>query len=440
MKWKTALTAVLWTAIGSAARAEESLQERLERLEQKQAVLERKYEVDQESAAGKTGETLAGGAVKDGFALKSADGSFQLKLTGVVQTDARFLLSDEPRAFTDTFSLAKVRPSVEGTVQKHVDFRIVPEFAGTASVQDAYFDLKHFPAVRLRLGKFKVPFALERLQGDPVLLFVERGFPAVLTPNRDVGFQLFGELWNGALAWQAGLFNGATDGGSADTDTTDDKEAVGRLFVLPVKDLGLGAAYSRGTVQGTPTAAALPSYRTNGQQTFFAYRTDVLADGARTRFSPQAYWYPGSWSFLGEYVASSQEVKRGTTTFASTTFDELTHAAWQVAVAYVLTGEKSSYKGLKPKKSFDPKAGTWGALELAARYSELTLDEDAFTRYADPATAPRSARLLSGGVNWHLNANVKVAVNYDYTRFTRGAAAGDRDDERLLVTRFQLTY
>src|SRR5205823_3707158 len=85
--------------------------------------------------------------------------------------------------------------------------------------------------------KFKEPVGLERLQSGANLLFVERGLPTQLVPNRDVGVQLHGELFDGAVNYAAGLFNGVQDSGSGDSDvgSDDHKDVAARLFAQPFK-------------------------------------------------------------------------------------------------------------------------------------------------------------------------------------------------------------
>lgn len=419
-------------------------------LEQRIAILERKYEIAQEEAAAKTLTGANVGAGKGGFQIKSNDGNFVLKLTGYVQTDYRDYLSDADQ-FTDQFLLRRVRPSFEGTINKVVDFRILPDFAngggtsGSSLLQDAYVELKTFPKAKFRAGKFKGPFSLERLQSGTALNFVERAFPTSLAPNRETGIQISGDLADGVLSYQAGVFNGVIDGSSGETDVTDGKDYIGRVFAHPFKKttgflqgLGVGVAASVGEQRGTAASSQLPSYRTNGQQTFFSYRSgDTFAFGDRTRVSPQGYWYGSNKSLFGEYTISEQDVRRATTT---TTTDSIANRGWVVAGTWVLTGEKTSFRGVKPKKAFDPKNGGWGAFELAARYSELRVDNKAFPRYANPATAARRAKAWTGGFNWYLNEAVKVVSNYEYTTFEGGAANGSRRPERAVLSRVQLVY
>src|SRR5580765_1643198 len=99
-------------------------------------------------------------AGKGGFFLTSPDGDFVIKIRGYIQADGRFFFQDQPAA-VDTFVLRRVRPIFEGTVYKYFDFKLMPDFAGgTTVLQEAYFDTKFHPAIKLRVGKFKTPFAL----------------------------------------------------------------------------------------------------------------------------------------------------------------------------------------------------------------------------------------------------------------------------------------
>ena len=406
------------TLAGTVALAAET-EQRVGELDQKVRIIERKLELAEESAQAKAREATLLKAGKDGFALSSADGAFLLKLRGYVQTDARFYLSDDEKPATDTFALRRVRPIFEGVLGKSVDFRIMPDFGGGSTVlQDAYLGYTASPILKLRIGKFKAPFGLERLQSATDILFIERAHPTSLAPNRDIGLQVFGDVGDGVLQYALGAFNGVSDGGSADADSNDGKDLVGRLFTEPLKNsevpllagLGLGFAVSVGDQEGSVSAPGLPSFKTTGQQTFFSYKTStneaeaVIADGQRTRIGPQAWYYWNSLGVLAEYTVSSQEVLKGNKT------KTLDNDAGQVAISYVLTGEEASFKGVVPKKPLDPAKRQWGAWELAARLSQLNVDDAAFPDFADSKKSAKATSTWGVGVNWYLSKNAKVGA------------------------------
>jgi phosphate-selective porin OprO/OprP len=420
----------------------------LEQLDQKIRVLERKLELADEAAAAKAKATPAVTAGPDGFALTSPDKAFALKLRGYAQTDGRFFIDDDANTGNDTVLLRRARVIVDGALGSYFDFRIAPDFGNAKSeVQDAYLDIKAARAATLRVGRTKVPFGLERLQSSAETLFVETALSTALTPNYDEGVTLYGTA--GVLDYALGAFNGGPDGASVDSDSNDEKDLAARFFVTPFKNsdasalsgLSLGVAGTWGKQDGSETSPGLPSFKTSGQQTFFAYATSTnkggtaYADGDRVRLAPQLYYAAGAFGFLGEYIVSAQDAANGS---GSETVD---NTGWQLAATFVLTGETPSLRGVRPLKPFNPAAGQWGAVELAARVSRLDVDDDAFDAgLADLKKSASAADSVGAGVNWYLTRNAKLILNYEQTTFDGGAAAGDRPDEKAVLARAQFSF
>jgi phosphate-selective porin OprO/OprP len=383
---------------------------------------------------------------RNGFTLQSETGDFVLRLTGYAQADGRFAAGDDGAgAVTDTFVLRRVRTILQGTVARHFEFYLNPDFGGgTTVLQDAYLDVRFSPKLRFRAGKIKTPFGIERLQSGASLLFVERALPNNLVPNRDVGLQAHGELAGGRVAYQAAVLNGVPDGGSVDLDTNDAKDLAGRVFfqpwrtsgVSPWRGLGFGVAASRGKAAG-----ALRSYSSVSQVPVFSYAATVTASGDRTRWSPQGWLYLGRMGLLAEYVQATHQVQNAVAGRPTTTA-ELTHSAWSVSGSVLLTGEDATYGNVKPKDFFVPGTGTWGALQLAARVNRVEADAGAFERgFADPTRSVRRATAWALGLNWIWNSHLKYVLDYEQTSFDGGAAAGaDRATEKSVQTRLQLSF
>jgi phosphate-selective porin OprO/OprP len=426
-----------WAAADPSA---EDLRVLVEDLREEVSVLRRKLEVNEEASAAKGPQPLAG-AGSDGFYVRTPDKSFDLRFRAYTHFDARYF-TEEDDAFTDTFTFRRVRPIVEGTLGNVVDFRIMPDFANSTLVlQDAYLNLKYFPLANLQAGKFKGPFGLERLQSATTMTFVERALPTQLVPNRDLGMMLHGNWREGFLQYQLALMNGVSDGASADVDSADGKEFVGRLFMHPFQDstaewlsgLGLGFAVDYGRQDSGAPAA----YRTQGQATFFQYAAGTELTGSRVRYSPQGYYYWGPFGLLAEYVNTSTDLVR------LGEKEQFDNDAWQIAVNYVITGENASFKGVVPRSDFAPGQGGWGAWEVAARYHELHVDQDAFDAgFASILTSASDAKAWGVGVNWYLNRWVKLMLDYDRTSFDGGGGAdgGDRPAESVVFLRWQLSY
>jgi phosphate-selective porin OprO/OprP len=440
---------VAWAPQIVAQQDSASLEARVNELDQQVRILQRLRELAADSAAAAAKDKVSATASgKDGFSIKSADGKFAVRLKGLVQADGRFFLSDSAVPVTNTFFIRRARPILEATVGKYLEFRVQPDFGQGATVLfDAYTDVKIAPAFAVRAGKFKPAVDLERYQSASDIVFAERALATNLAPNRDVGLQLSGDLGSGAFTWQAGVFNGVPDLGNGDGDVSDAKDFAGRVFFQPFKTgtvggLGVGVAGTTGLERGIAAAPALASYRTPGQQTWFRYASstttpanNVFANGRRARLAPQAYLYTGPLGLHAEYIQSWQAVSR-----AGAATVKLKHTAWQTTGSFFLTGEKNSFKSAAPKKAFDPKAGTFGALELAARYSELSIDDATFPTFASAASTPSKAKAWAVGVNWYLARAIKVVVDYEHTTFTGGTVAGDREPENFVVTRVQHSF
>lgn len=379
-----------------------------------------------------------------GLSVKGS-GGLEIKVRGLVQGDGRFFINDEVNEQSDGWLLRRVRPTLEGTLGPLIGFRLTPEFAGdSATVVDAYLDLKFDPRATVRLGKVKGPVGLERLQSASAIALIERGFPTELSPNRDLGVQLQGALAGERLNYVLGAYNGTADGRDATSTNTDGEfEWAGRVFAQPweksdgaLRGLGFGVAGSIGDKSGAGNAV-LPRYRSPGQVQIFNYRANVIADGEHSRWSPQGYYYNGPFGVLGEYIRSSQAVA-----LPSGPRDTLDHAAWQVVGGWVLTGEAASYRGVAaPNNPFAPGGAGWGAMEVGARYGELRMDEDAFPLFADPALVAFQARSWGVGLNWYLTGNFKLVANVVHTQFDgAGAPGSDREDETLFNTRAQFSF
>lgn len=115
---------------------------------------------------------------QDGFLVQSGDGGFRLQLGLLAQADGRFALDDSNDAVVDAFVAKRLRPSLRGRVGQHFEFNFNPDFGnGTFVMQDAYLDTIFSPAFRIRVGKGKAPFGLERLHSASHLSFYDRALP-----------------------------------------------------------------------------------------------------------------------------------------------------------------------------------------------------------------------------------------------------------------------
>jgi len=486
-----------------AAPAVATISPDVAKLKTKVNVLERKLEVQEEvnTVAFKKLPIFDGG--ENGFKITSSNKEHQLRIGSSIQTDYRNFLGDNPPAWIpgspgwyggvgpDSIFLRQARIILEGYVFNDIYFKLMPDFAQNSNssnlIPDAFVDFAYQPKASLLVGKYKPSIGLERLQGDANTVFLERAFPTNLAPNRDMGLQLHGAFakpgYNTEKApgpidsknfftYQVGITNGTGDSGNiamngalpnSASSFANNKEFDGRIFAQPFQHSGYDWLEGFGVgVSGSfsnPDHLALVAQRTPlGQSQFIDYtqvngqtKGTLTSNGNANRIYPQAYWYKGPFGLMGEYVASTQTLNATSNSRGNNNLTQ-TNTASHVQFSYVVTGEDNQFEGVKPIRKFDPGKGTWGALQLAARWSQLTLDNDSF-KLLDPTKSASEATEFTVGANWFLNKYSLIRFDYENVWFTGGAGTpgattngvtsyniANRPSEQVLSTRFQLAF
>lgn len=416
------------------------------------------------------------------------EGAFKFKIGGLLQPQLRTFINT-PDA-TSTFLIRRARLNLEGSMFSNFDWKLQTDFqtngvdnSTSTTVQDAYVGAKAFDWLQLRIGKMKSPIGVERWQSAHARWFTDLITTTYLVPNREVGAMLWGNVGDGLAEYYTGIFNGAPDGGSSNVSTpgqnTKDFEArlavtpFTKTSIVPLKKLTAGAG-----VTYAPQLNGLGTYATANQQSFFKYRSSTInatnADpGEQVRFVPnlQYFWGPfglyaeAAWSTVGvsgtrtttktkpvvkktnvvdskgKTIGSFTTTSNSTTTTIQEYSTNLTNFGWQIAASYMLTGEENSFRAISPRRKFSPSTGGWGALQLTARVGQLTVDSNAFPIYADPNTQAEQSTTFGTGLNWILNDNAKLTLQYDYTSFIGGAANGaDRPDANAITSQFQVYF
>lgn len=376
--------------------------------------------------------------------------AYKFRLGTLLQPQGRFFL--ETPDDTSTFLMRRARLILDGTVYRNFDFLFQVDLLASGlnnststTVQDAWVNGKAWDWLQLRAGKMKSPIGIERWQSANARWFTDMITTTYIVPNRSIGAMLHGKIHGGVAEYWASLVNGEPNGGSSDfsSDGQNTKEFQGRLALTPfaktdwdpLKQLTVGAG-----VTYAPQLNGLGRYGTANQQQFFGYNASTISDtranpGEQVRFVPNASYFWGPFGAYVEAAWSTTGVVNGNDTA------NLNDFAWQVAASYVLTGEKSSYRAIKPKRPFNPSAGEWGAFQVAARAGQLSVDGATFPIYADPDAWARESTTFGVALNWILNDNVKVSLEYDYTSFLGGAPdGGDAPDNNAITTQVQLSF
>jgi len=252
----------------------------------------------------------------------------------------------------------------------------------------------------LRIGQSKTPVGFEGNTSSNAPTFIELALSTqAVYENRRVGvdWALSRPSWLAAVGYYGGDLQGDNDGHTL----------AGRLAWVPRHQPGdvlhLGVTASRESPASSVNGLGLanvPSARFRstpeaGLSPLYLVDSGTLKNVDKVdRYGFEALWIRGPWSLQGEYLR------------ANTSFDDGKPAyridGWYAFASWVATGESRPYKdgnvgNVQPTRP-------WGAVEFAARYSTVNLD--------DGSTMGGREHDWTLGVNWYLGRHLKLQANY----------------------------
>jgi len=385
--------------------------------------------------------------------IATPDGKFKFALRSVVQFDAAHYNVSPRTAANDLGSgtnFRRARLGFDGTAFKDWNYALWGEFGGSggesALLNQAYIEYAGFKPfgldepLRVRIGAWATPAGLEDATSNTESLFLERAAVAELVRNfatgdgrTGVGATLRGQRW-----YASALFSGKVVGTPATTEFDQQTGYAFRVAFNPLKgadyDVHIGANLQSilnpaDTTAGPVSSRAVrlqerPELRMSGLR--------LVDTGAINSDGLTAYGLEGGASFKNFYAAG-EWYKIDVNRQGVSAFDP-SFSGWYLQGAWTITGERHAWSnvnggftGIKPAKPFDRSKGDWGALELAARYSELDLnDRSGVLGSAAPAGGVRGGeqKITTVGLNWYPNNTVRFLLDYQWARVKRLNAAG----------------
>jgi len=151
--------------------------------------------------------------------IKPAGKASRLSIGGFVHAQAEAGGRVDPRFSDDNdrIFLRRTRLNAGGVFAEGFDFKVELELSGTlasssglrAQATDAYAGWTKYPAANVRIGQLKAPFGLEQMASDLRILTPERTLGTDrITPARQIGVQVAGELAKKRFGYALGVFNG----------------------------------------------------------------------------------------------------------------------------------------------------------------------------------------------------------------------------------------
>ena len=396
---------------------------------------------------------------KDGFCLAApGEEMVSLCIGGLLQADYRYFKYDNEDPDKNGFDLRRVRMLLKGSMLRHFDYKFEYEFEGAGSrrLLDAYVDANVLADASFRVGQFKTPYGFEWLTKDKNLVFAERSMGAYLTPGRDLGVMAHGSMWQDAINYGIGLFNG--DGmDDATTGDEDSPEWVGRLVVSPFKNwnkpelehLQVGGSFGYAKIDRTNVNVLA---KTTGLTSFFnvasSAKFNIIRDAdTRTRYGAEFAWTYGPLFLSGEYF----QLNFKDITTSSDQFD-VKLEDYYISLLWMLTGERPVLRNgilqpIQPDQSIWN--GGWGGFGLAMRYDVFEADESVYDNLIIVGNSVAEAKAYSIALNWYLDPYVKLILDYTNTKFDQpllifrdpiSGTAIYSEKEDVITTRFQFEF
>ena len=278
---------------------------------------------------------------------------------------------------------------------------------GKVVFKDVYMELLDLP-FNITVGHFKEPFSLEELTSSRFVTFMERAsINQAFVPSRNAGIQLSANLADKMIYMAFGAFKEVGDYPTnlVANDGEDLWAVTARIAASPVYNeetntvVHLGIAFSSRDLgdEGVARLRARPETHMGNR----LVDTHNIEAAMATLLGVEAAGVFGSFSLQGEYVSDSLD---------SPTNGDPVFSGYYVEASFWLTGENRKYKRSsavfdrpKVKNLFLLQQG-FGALQLAARYSNLNLN--------DGDIEGGKMNDFTIGLNWYPVDNARIMLNY----------------------------
>ncbi|HEV2674706.1 MAG TPA: porin [Aliidongia sp.] len=393
------------------------------------------------------------------FGLSSADGRNTIQLTGRVQFDAGDYLNYQPgkgnavRDLSSGVNARRARLGVVGKFDGDWAYGLIYDFGGssdtltntnsgapTSGLQNAYIQYNGFKGTTIEGGYLDLPITLDEATSSNDIMFLERAASVNIANLIAAGDfrSSFGAHWNDDRLWFGAYVSGPTSGaqhniGSLGGSASQTGVAGRAAFqALQGADYSLHIGGDVESLLNPPHAGGFRSITFSDRPELRVDPTSILTSGAINNVSGATAYeaeLAGGYRSLflqGEYF--HYQVDRDTQ--PGLDFDgAYAEASWTV------TGEHrkynagtAAYGGIVPDHPLafteDGISGL-GALELAARYSYVDLNDDFQSGKTTASTggiAGGFQRVYTAGVNWYPNSNIRFMLDYLHGHISKAQA------------------
>jgi phosphate-selective porin OprO/OprP len=257
----------------------------------------------------------------------------------------------------------------------------------------------------LKFGFFKAPMSMESLQKSSGIMMMERPAPVTaLAPSYKLGTQLGGARKDKRATLYGGWF---ADG--ADTDSGDASQSSTRLIgrgTWLIRDastedsrllhFGMSGSHMLTTGEGV-------RYRARPESYLAPYLVDTgnLGGDSAVGYGLESAWVAGPLTIQAEGLGSFADDAAN---------NDLHFFGAYISAGWFLTGESRPYNRelgtfstIEPLQNFSFKGRSWGALEVAGRFS--------YTDLSDGPVHGGEMAIYSAGINCYLTKRHRIMLD-----------------------------
>jgi phosphate-selective porin OprO and OprP len=389
--------------------------------------------------------------------ISTADGQNSIGITGRFHWDAGDYFGVHannahvgPTDLNSGENIRRARLGVVGKVLGDWNYALIYDFGGstdngagtpgstgaTASggIETAELTYNGFRPFAVEGGIEDVPYTLDEATSSNDMMFIERSSSQVIAANLAAGDfrENFGAHWNTDRLWLGAYFTGPATG-TIHGITNGVAQEVGAtqratFQVVQNDDVSLHVGGDAEEILKPETAGG-------------ARVVTNFSDRPELRIDPTSIISTGTLGSVtnpvtGANVLGFEAAGGFGPAFAQAEYfhynvsrQGLSDAAFNggyVEASYTLTGEhrkynpsSGAYSGISPARPFNFATltqGSWGALELGARYSAIDLNSNyttgQVTSASSNAVAGGKQQVITVGANWYINNNIRFMLDY----------------------------
>ncbi len=356
---------------------------------------------------------------QDGFlVLYNRKADYRIWFDVRVQTDGAMFWGEPEGAdpIGDGVSLRRARFAVKGQLRKDWYGELDVDFAnGVLELKDAYMRYDGLRNFAFQVGNFKENFAIQTNTTSRYLQFIERPMATAFAPSRHIGIQANYTI---PLFWAtAGVFFQPVEDAEVRANVEDNNKDFGRgpghtftgkvvvrpLYKMEDASLHIGFAASYRTPKADMSPSKWGAVRISSRNATNINRKKYLDTGNIADVNHEVMMtaeLAGHWKGLrweAAYLADNIHVHNGTTKHFYGIYAQ---------AGYLLFGGRQNYDAGGAKYTRITPGRDWGDVELCARFDRLDLDSQGV--YGGAANA------WTAGLNYYVNPNIKMMVNYQY--------------------------